>query len=53
MPRKQDQGPAPRTGSLGTFSGVLTPSILTILGVILFLRLAGVVGRGGLLLSLG
>jgi hypothetical protein len=26
-------------GTLGTFSGVFTPSILTILGIILFLRL--------------
>ena len=25
-------------GSLGTFAGVFTPSILTILGIILFLR---------------
>ena len=33
---------------LGTFGGVFTPSILTILGVILFLRLGYVVGNGGL-----
>jgi len=26
-------------GTLGTFAGVFTPSILTILGIILFLRL--------------
>ncbi len=33
---------------LGTFGGVFTPSILTILGIILFLRLGYVVGHGGL-----
>ena len=36
------------TGHLGTFSGVFTPSILTILGIILFLRLGYVVGNAGL-----
>lgn len=35
-------------GTLGTFAGVFTPSILTILGIILFLRLGYVVGAGGL-----
>jgi len=35
-------------GQLGTFAGVFTPSILTILGIILFLRLGFVVGAGGL-----
>ncbi len=35
-------------GKLGTFSGVFTPSILTILGIILFLRLGYVVGSIGL-----
>ncbi len=34
--------------SLGTFAGVFTPSILTILGIILFLRLGYVVGNAGL-----
>ncbi len=35
------------TGTLGTFSGVFTPSVLTILGIILFLRLDYVVGSAG------
>ncbi len=36
------------SGKLGTFAGVFTPSILTILGIILFLRLGYVVGQTGL-----
>jgi amino acid transporter len=39
-------------GTLGTFAGVFTPSILTILGIILFLRLGYVVGNAGLGLTL-
>jgi len=35
-------------GKLGTFAGVFTPSILTILGIILFRRLGFVVGSAGL-----
>jgi amino acid transporter len=35
-------------GALGTFPGVFTPSVLTILGIILFLRLGYVVGNAGL-----
>ena len=35
-------------GNLGTFAGVFTPSVLTILGIILFLRLGYVVGSAGL-----
>jgi hypothetical protein len=35
-------------GKLGTFAGVFTPSILTILGIILFLRVGYVVGEAGL-----
>jgi amino acid transporter len=42
VPRKA----ADRSG-LGTFTGVFTPSILTILGIILFLRLGYVVGSAG------
>ena len=47
----QAHQPAPERstgGNLGTFSGVFTPSILTILGIILFLRLGYVVGAAGL-----
>ena len=39
----QTENPMDRQGTLGTFSGVFTPSILTILGIILFLRLGYVV----------
>ncbi len=35
-------------GKYGTFSGVFTPTVLTILGVILFLREGAVVGNAGL-----
>lgn len=42
-----------RRGTLGTFGGVFTPSILTILGLILFLRVGVVVGSGGVLQALG
>ncbi len=34
---------------LGTFAGVFTPSVLTILGIILFLRVGFIVGEAGLL----
>ncbi len=37
-----------RPEGLGTFAGVFTPSILTILGIVLFLRLGYVVGGSGL-----
>lgn len=33
---------------LGTFAGVFTPSVLTILGIILFMRLGYVVGAAGI-----
>ena len=45
-------GTSETKGTLGTFAGVFTPSILTILGIILFLRLGYVVGNAGLGLTL-
>ncbi|MCH8961965.1 MAG: Na-K-Cl cotransporter [Bacteroidetes bacterium] len=50
LPRKEVI-PA-RPGGLGTYSGVFTPSILTILGVIMYLRFGWVVGNVGLLPTL-
>ena len=44
--------PTAQQGTLGTFAGVFTPSVLTILGLILFLRLGFVVGNAGLLVAL-
>ena len=46
--------PTPSTNgaALGTFAGVFTPSVLTILGIILFQRLGYVVGAGGLMPAL-
>lgn len=47
----RESTPLPRTqanGNLGTFAGVFTPSLLTILGIILFLRLGYIVGGAGL-----
>lgn len=38
----------PRAGRFGMFTGVFTPNILTILGIILFLRVGWVVGQAGL-----
>jgi amino acid transporter len=40
-------------GKLGTFAGVYTPSLLTILGVIMYLRLPWIVGQAGLYVALG
>ncbi len=45
------QAPPPAgtgAGRFGTFAGVFTPSILTILGVIMYLRFGWVVGHAGL-----
>jgi amino acid transporter len=44
--------PAAGDAKLGSFLGVFTPSILTILGVILFLRIGWMVGNTGLFPSL-
>ena len=44
----QNHSPQTTSGTLGTFAGVFTPSILTILGIILFLRMGFVVGSAGL-----
>ena len=38
----------PVAGRFGTFAGVFTPNVLTILGIILFLRTGWVVGQAGL-----
>ena len=40
------------SNELGTFGGVFTPSILTILGVIMFMRAGFVVGQAGILQAL-
>lgn len=48
---QSSQGPSDPgrpTGRFGTFGGVFTPSILTILGVIMYLRMGWVVGNAGL-----
>ncbi|WP_300455516.1 amino acid permease [Desulfobacula sp.] len=45
---EQESGDTVNSGKLGTFAGVFTPSVLTILGIILFLRLGYVVGSAGL-----
>jgi amino acid transporter/DNA replication protein DnaC len=42
-----------KDGKFGTFGGVFTPSILTILGVIMYLRLPWVVGQAGLWGAIG
>ena len=46
-PPDQVQVTRGREGGLGTFGGVFTPSLLTILGVIMYLRLGWVVGQVG------
>ena len=46
---KQEQQQEVKHHKFGTFGGVFTPDVLTILGVIMFLRLGWVVGNAGLL----
>lgn len=53
MPAEQRQDEKrKRKPTLGTFGGVFVPSILTILGIILFRRLGYVVGAAGLAYAL-
>jgi len=47
----ENSGNDTAAAGLGTFGGVFTPSVLTILGIILFLRLGYVVGNAGLFFS--
>lgn len=42
------QDPPEKGGRFGTFGGVFTPSLLTILGVVMYLRLGKVTGDAGL-----
>ncbi len=49
MTARQEKGAVKKGHGFGTFSGVFTPAVLTILGVILFLRSGWVVGNVGLL----
>ncbi|MFT6053737.1 MAG: amino acid transporter [Roseivirga sp.] len=42
-----------KSNKFGTFGGVFAPSILTILGVIMYLRLPTIVGEAGLLATIG
>lgn len=49
---KESGGNQPTRGRFGTFKGVFIPSILTILGVIMYLRMGWVVGHMGLVKSL-
>ena len=46
--KKDIEAEATSRGTLGTFAGVFTPSVLTILGLILFLKTGYVVGNAGL-----
>ncbi|KPK57927.1 MAG: Na-K-Cl cotransporter, partial [Gemmatimonas sp. SG8_38_2] len=50
-PRREEVIPGKANG-LGAFGGVFTPSILTILGVIMYLRFGWVVGNVGLAATL-
>ncbi|MFC2119504.1 hypothetical protein ACFLQ4_00395 [Bacteroidota bacterium] len=42
-----------KSKKFGTFGGVFTPSILTILGVIMYLRLPWIAGQAGLYMTIG
>ncbi len=42
-----------KTRKFGTFGGVFVPSLLTILGVIMYLRLPWIVAQGGLFYTIG
>jgi len=42
-----------KTNKFGTFAGVFTPSLLTILGVIMYMRLGWVVGQAGMIAAIG
>ena len=42
-----------KSNKFGTFGGVFTPSILTILGVIMYLRLPMIIGEAGLWATIG
>ncbi len=48
MHQKEKPEPSPQPVKFSTFAGVFTPSLLTILGVIMFLRFNTVVGYAGL-----
>ena len=48
MKTKSDASSASPVNQFGTFSGVLVPNLLTILGVIMFMRMGWVVGQAGL-----
>ena len=50
MSNGERRGDAP--GRFGTFGGVFTPCVLTIMGVIMFLRFGFVVGQAGVLYAL-
>ena len=51
-PPSEKAAPPERT-KFGTFGGVFTPSILTILGVIMFMRASFVIGNAGVLAAIG
>lgn len=52
MNENKHSNDTPEPKKFGTFGGVFTPSVLTIIGVIMFLRFSTVVGYAGLLNAL-